>query len=458
MNIADGIDIHKGDCIDVMQTFPENAFETLITDPPAGINFMAKAWDDLSGYHARTERGNQVSEALKSLVEMSILEKWEAGFLLFTVDWAYSALRVLKPGASGLVWALPRTSDLTKFGLRLAGFEVRDDIAHLFSVGFPKSHDISKNIDKHLGKERKPSGTYGDCGYKSSGGSQAMGVESGYKDTAFSGIRKDIPASKEAEKWQGWGTALKPAREDWILVRKPLDGTNAENALKWGVAGLNIDGGSIPVGDGEKVTINRWDDGAKPFGGGAGHPYTGTEIDSRWPANVTHGGLSDENLRYFYGAKANTIERDAGLDEIEPDYKAGAHFRPNHFEKAQEGDTGNPYGRWGKIKNNHPTVKSIALMEYLCKLTMTPDGGVVLDPFMGSGSTGIGCILTGRGFVGIDREDKYIEISKRRLKFWVKWVVKGLTDSEQILRVSQSEREQKEQLEQQGLAQNTLFD
>lgn len=364
IEITDKISIYEGDCIDVMGQFQDNAFDTLITDPPAGISMMAKQWDDLSGYQARTERGQVVMQSLKPLVELKIIQDWEAGFLLFTVDWAYSVLRILKPGASGLVWSIPRTSDLTQFGLRLAGFEVRDSVAHLFSVGFPKSHDISKHIDKHLGKDRKiigqsNRGTGAQPNKLNNHGEGDTGI--GYADGSGKIFDITEPATPESQKWQGWGTALKPAREDWILVQKPLDGTNAENALKWGVAGLNIDGARVPVENGESVTINRWDDGAKPFGGGAGHPYSGSkEVNGRWPANITHDGSPDvvENFpetgvssggrigkkdvsgvnivpagnyvagdpgfgdkgsaaRFFYSAKANKAERDAGLDEIE---------------------------------------------------------------------------------------------------------------------------------------------
>ena len=175
------VELILGDCLEVMPTLDECSVDTIITDPPGGIDFMGKQWDDLTDHEAKTERGKLVSKALSPLVELGIIENWEAGFLLFTVDWASSALRVLKPGASGLVWSIPRTSDLTQFGLRLAGFRIVDVVSHLYGSGFPKSYNISKGMKKH-----------------------------------------DVPEDV-SEAWRGHGTSLKPAREDWILVYKPRD-------------------------------------------------------------------------------------------------------------------------------------------------------------------------------------------------------------------------------------------
>ena len=149
------VELYHGDCLDVMAELPEHSVDTIITDPPAGIAFMGKRWDNLSGHEPRTERGRVVWRAFKPLVDAEMLAPWEAGFLLFGVDWATAALRLLKPGGMALVWSLPRTTDLTQFALRLAGWEIRDIVAHVFGSGFPKSHDISKAIDKAAGAERE---------------------------------------------------------------------------------------------------------------------------------------------------------------------------------------------------------------------------------------------------------------------------------------------------------------
>lgn len=270
-------------------------------------------------------------------------------------------------------------------------------------------------------------------------------------------VKPDILKQQE-----GFGSALKPAREDWILVYKPREGTYVENALKWGVAGLNIDGGRVPIEDGESVTINRWDDGAKPFGGGAGHPYSGNrEVNGRWPANITHDGsqdvvgnfpntgvssggrigkkeVSEVNIapagqwragdpgfgdsgsaaRFFYCAKPSRSERNEGLEDFDERIGGGMKDTQSQTLKTGSGNTRN-----NKYRNNHPTVKSLELMRYLVGLTKTPDGGKVLDPFMGTGSTGIACILEERDFTGIEitntEKDPYFDIAKARLEHWI---------------------------------------
>jgi len=153
--VMESVSLYCGDCLDVLPTLEAESVDTVITDPPGGIAFMGKLWDNLTDHKPTTERGKQTWLTLEGLVTLGYLQRWEAGFLYFTVDWATQALRVAKPGAMGIVWAIPRTSDLTKFGLRLAGWEIRDTLYHLFGSGFPKSHDLSKAIDKAAGAERE---------------------------------------------------------------------------------------------------------------------------------------------------------------------------------------------------------------------------------------------------------------------------------------------------------------
>ena len=230
----DGATIFLGDCLDVMKGMRENSVDTVVTDPPAGISFMGKKWDNKTNYEPRTERGITVLAAFSDL-----LESWEAGFLAFIVDYAVLALRVAKPGAMNLTWAIPRTSDLVKMGLRLGGWEVKNSFYHCFGSGFPKSLDISKAMDKAAGAEREVVGKH----TVTSGGKTFHGQE--YK------LGEDLsitaPATEAAKLWDGWGTATKPAVEEWILAMKPREGTFAANALKWGVAGLWVDGGRIKM-------------------------------------------------------------------------------------------------------------------------------------------------------------------------------------------------------------------
>jgi len=210
--------LYCGDCLDILPTLEAESVDSIITDPPGGITFMGKLWDNLTDHKPRTERGKQVWLMLEGMIALGYLQKWEAGFLFFTVDWATQALRVAKPGSTAIVWAIPRTSDLTKFGLRLAGWEIKDTIYHIFGSGFPKSHDISKAIDKAAGAEREIIRTVKRTG--SGGNGQTIHQEGGDK----SGICPiTSPATDAAQLWSGYGTALKPAVEEWIVAMKPLD-------------------------------------------------------------------------------------------------------------------------------------------------------------------------------------------------------------------------------------------
>ncbi len=350
--------IYNGDCLEILKTLKSNSVHSLVTDPPAGIGFMGKGWDSDKGGRAQ--------------------------WIAWMTEVMAEAMRVLKPGAHGLVWALPRTSHWTATALEDAGFEVREVVTHLFGTGFPKSLDVSKAIDKAAGAEREVI-----C----------------------------------ARQWQGWGTALKPASEHWILVRKPLgEKTVAANVLKHGTGGINIDGCRI---EGAKPATTR---GA---GGGNGAysplPAQGRIEDDglgRFPANLIldeeAAALLDEQSGLNCGAAAPVRKKDTpattNIENIKPhtsvgddgkSYRgdSGGASRFFYVAKASKADKG--------ADNTHPTVKSTALMGYLIKL-VTPPGGVVLDPFMGSGSTGVAAAKQGFGFVGIEQSPEYFEIASGR--------------------------------------------
>ena len=266
--------------------------------------------------------------------------------------WA-EALRVAKPGAHLLAFGGTRTFHRLAVAIEDAGWEIRDCIMWVYGSGFPKSHNVSKAIESH----------------------KMNSVAS--KGSEF------IPSTDAAKEWGGWGTALKPAWEPIIVARKPLIGTVAENVLSHGTGAINVD--RCRVGT-DVVTINTWDDGAKPFGGGAGHTYSQRKVQGRWPANVLHDGSDDTTAgmggasRYFYSAKTGPSDRNDGCN------------------------------------NSHPTVKPTDLMTWLCQL-VTPPNGVVLDPFCGSGSTGRGAKRAGASkFLGIELDAEYIEIARRRIE------------------------------------------
>jgi len=534
----------QGDCIEVMKKLEANSVDTVITDPPYGLEFMGKEWD--------------------SFTDNQAFQEW-------TRQWATEALRVAKPGAMMLCFGGTRTFHRIACGIEDAGWEIRDTMMWLYGSGFPKSYNMSKGMDKYL---KTGNASWNGTGDSSKGalGYSKLQHKQGYRPNDYSDKHQHKAEITEdrAKLWDGWGTALKPAFEPIIVAMKPREGTYVENALKWGVAGLNINGGRVPT-NGESVTINTWDNGAKPFGDGAGNPYTGREeTEGRWPANIIHDG-SEEVLegfpeskstnsvrknnagwgtkgiygtgnaqdsygfddkgsaaRFFYTAKASKKERNAGLDSTctmkynIPKSIGGILCRDVSTELVEllrkvtldiagvkwvigesgvsimglcQQDTlsttlmkiskiteskilhllqqwnisvstqdvscetvsgGSPAKFVGssapltkiigtsqkrdglytdavkdvilellskasvrenwQIKGNiHSTVKPLSLMVYLAKLTKTPTGGVVLDPFMGSGTTGMACKKTGRDFIGIELDPHYFEIAEKRI-------------------------------------------
>jgi len=324
--------------------------------------------------------------------------------------------RVLKPGGHAVVFAGSRTVDLMGIAVRLAGFEVRDMLHWLYGSGFPKSHDVSKALDKRAGAERevirevKATGTARRIKGRGMGAATA-GLDVEYEPTV---IQYTAPASPLAQQWSGWGTALKPAHEPVLLCRKPLAGSVAENVEQWGVGGLNIDGCRIET-DESTITTH-----SAPFMWGSESKtefyQTGSDA-GRWPANIlldpSAGAALDlqaglEASRFFYEGKASREEREAGLVGLEA--RAVGDGRETPIDSPyQRGET--------KRQNVHPTVKPLAVMRWLCKL-ITPPGGVILDPFCGSGTTGCAAAQLGFEFVGIEREPEYAEIARARIAHW----------------------------------------
>ena len=292
-------------------------------------------------------------------------------------------LRVLKPGGHLLAFAGTRTQHRMAVQIEDAGFEIRDMIAWVYGSGFPKSLDVSKAIDKAAGAEREVVGSYTVTGTAAKGQHKGRAAASADRGSA-AGCAKvlDItaPATPEAQQWAGWGTALKPALEPITVARKPFKGTVAANVLEHGTGAINVDGCRVA---GVKGVL------ASPSNAGSLGWSTGGDMDrkqqqnGRWPANLIHDGsdepcaLLSDAARFFYCAKASKADRGDG--------------------------------------NGHPTVKPTELMRYLCRL-VTPPGGVVLDPFMGSGSTGKAAVLEGFRFIGIEREAEYLEIARHRVQ------------------------------------------
>lgn len=505
----------EGDCLELLDRLPSSSVDAIVTDPPAGIGFMGKDWDE--------DRGGA--------------EAW--------INWlslrARAAFRVLKPGGHALVWALPRTSHWTGRALEEAGFEVRDRIAHLFGSGFPKSLDVSKEIDKRAGAERQVIGR--KAAKSNNGANEIFGVFKAHSEH----LPVTAPATPEAEAWNGWGTALKPAAEDWWLVRRPPADSVAKNLLERGVGALNIHGCRVP-----HISAEDFDKHAASVEAIKQRGWGGRETDvqfnaspiegcadvtpaGRWPAHIvlSHGpdcrriglrkvkaapawtesraqslfagketsavhhaepdgfeviehwrcapgcpalmldeqsgvtssasepaprwgreagggwGMSDggevqaygdeggasryftqlpfddsalEYEPFFYTAKASTDERESGCEHLEPvtaavvtgrkegskglDPRAGMHDK--------YGDRVGKFGQTRGRRNHHPTVKSIELMRWLCRL-ITPAGGIVLDLFSGSGSTGVACSAERFRFIGLELSPAYVKIARARI-------------------------------------------
>ena len=373
--------LHHGDCLEVLRRMPDNSVDSIVTDPPYGLSFMGKRWD----------------------YDVPAVEIWA------------ECLRVLKPGGYLLAFAGTRTQHRMAVRIEDAGFEIRDMIAWVYSTGFPKSLDVSKAIDRAAGVERekvrKPCAA---TAYSSNAGNMcpwmARAQELGYTE-----VDGNEPATESGRQWSGWGTALKPALEPITVARKPLIGTVAENVLAHGTGALNIDGCRV---DGVKdVPASLSNSGGLGWSKG-GDMERKQRQNGRWPANLIHDG-SEEVLAGFPYTKSGALNaghaQGAGMfgkvggDSILRDYggDAGSAARFFYCAKASKRDRGEG--------NNHPTVKPTDLMAYLCRL-VTPPGGVVLDPFMGSGSTGKAAVREGFRFIGIEREAEYLAIAQARIK------------------------------------------
>ncbi|MFA5937490.1 MAG: DNA methyltransferase [Candidatus Paceibacterota bacterium] len=410
--------IIQGDCLEVMKKLPDGSVDAVICDPPYELGFMGKAWDS-------TGIANNI-------------EVWK------------EALRVLKPGGYLLAFSGTRTYHRMACAIEDAGFEVRDMIEWVYGSGFPKSLNIGKAVDKLKGNEREIVGGYEiggmspdreNFGANDRTGGQGMGFRPG-----------EIKITKGTSEWEGWGTALKPAHEPICMARKPLaEKTVAENVLKYGAGGINIDEsrvgttgarnngnsqgtvGSNSIGVYGKAIKQDYNMGRFPANlihdnseevrecfpdvkgevGRIGRKSGGNyEASSYKVGVVTETGLKDNGnaSRFFksiiYQAKTSKSERNKGCEELE---------EKQYSHDGRDKEIKNPYQRNKSVStNNHPTVKPVALMEYLIRMT-TREGQTILDPFAGSGTTGVACKNLNRACILIEKEEAYVKIAQQRL-------------------------------------------
>ena len=424
MTDAPVVDVRNGDCRELIAAMPSQSVDAIVTDPPYELGFMGKGWD--------------------------------ASGVAYDVTLWSECLRVLKPGGHLLAFGGTRTYHRMASAIEDAGFEIRDSIHWLYSSGFPKSHDVSKGIDKLDATAEQKQRRYRFTAWVRSTGltakqiDEATGTEMGSHYTthptqpavmtrehlekvrhligkvpewvehetairsvesrnfasrevvgerevpighAFAGpiyggdsslktVNITAPATDAAKQWAGWGTALKPAHEPIVVARKPLVGTVAANVQQHGTGALNIDGAR--VGD-------------------------------RWPANViTDGSIDAEWVRYFFCPKASKAERNAGLDAL-PKRLAGTYDGNADAEGARKIGA-RPDLPVQPQQNTHPTVKPLALMRYLVRL-VTPPGGIVLEPFAGSGTTLAAAVLEGFNAIGCELTEDYLPIIAGRVQW-----------------------------------------
>ena len=331
-----------GNNIDLLKSYEDNTFDSIVTDPPYGIEFLGKDWDKDTG----------------------AMETWQ------------ECLRVLKPGGYILAFSAARTYHNLATNIESAGFEIRDQIMWLYSSGFPKAQDMGKAIDKRNGKQSD-------------------------------------------NEWSGWKTALKPAHEPIVMARKPFKGSCIDNVLTHGTGALNIEDSRITVADDELKSFQKeWDrdsrgkmdylklDGRETdYVGGSVKDYV---PEGRYPSNVI--GEVTDYQKFFYCPKVGRAERHVGFEP--PETNGKGHTQMYGEEQAVLRKTNNL-----STGNNHPTVKPVELMKYLVKL-VTPEGGIVLDPFNGSGSTGMACVELGYEYVGCELDPNYVEIATNRIATW----------------------------------------
>lgn len=378
--------LYNDDCLKRLKTFPDNSIDSVVTDPPYGLSFMNKKWD----------------------YDVPSVEIWR------------EVLRVLKPGGHLLSFGGTRTYHRMVVNIEDAGFEIRDQIQWLYGSGFPKSHNISKGIDKKFKAKREIVGTRKQHDIRCNS----------YKDSKKEFIENiTAPSTDLAKKWDGFGTALKPANEPIVLARKPLsEKTIVDNVLKWGTGGINIDGcriqGGGQKGEGGRLQANT---GSKSqFNGGKHNAINDSQ--GRFPANI----LLDESAAEMLDAQSgpcktgdiNNKSAQSGFSKsaiygsskgIVGKYKTDTPTGASRFFYCAKSSKSERNAGLEDITNGHPTVKPLKLMQYLTRL-ITPPNGTVLDPFMGSGTTGLACKNEGFNFIGTEMDKDYFEIAKKRIE------------------------------------------
>lgn len=454
INIDDleSISIYQGDCLELLKKLPANSIGAVITDPPYGMSQHSQ--QDIINALTAWLAGNEYTHGKAGFMG----KEWDS-FVPSPTVWK-EVLRVLKPGGHILCAASTRTVDLMGISLRLAGFEIRDEIIYAYGSGFPKSLDISKQIDKMAGAEREKYIFTGiDGRNRGLEKSKGKAINPSSYDLGERSPFKDRPSTEAAKQWNGFGTALKPAHEPFILARKPIENglTIAENCLKWGAGSLDIDSCRVQT---DELTPRNNKIGQNGFKNSSGGLVIPNDL-GRFPANLilsddecvralfpdtksgggdkrglnngsiwgnkdnrleatNHEANSGSAARFFYCAKPSPGERNYGLDSFENKTLARSNQAQAELKRGNNPKDacvpGNNNGNWDSTvaKNHHPTVKPLSLTEYLIKL-ISKEGDIILDPFVGSGTTLVAAKKLGRRAIGCELDAEYCKIAQARV-------------------------------------------
>jgi DNA modification methylase len=407
------VTLHPGDCLDVLARLDECSVDSVVCDPPYHLTSIVKRFGAENAAPAKSGKSGAYKRASSGFMG----EQWDGGDVAFRPETWAAVLRVLKPGGHLVAFSGTRTYHDMATAIAAAGFEIRDQLAWIYGSGFPKSHDVSKGIDRTAGAEREVVGPNKFSHLNGAANLNVYGNASRPDETA--------PATDSAREWQGWGTALKPAWEPICLARKPLIGTVAANVLAHGTGAINIDGCRVATGEdlnGGRYSDNKQGDDGNTYGSGINlrsMPDYSQPL-GRWPANIIHDG-SDEVVGAFpetsgkigmtqHGSGTNGVygkfhrsEQSLVNDGISDQGSAARFF---YTAKADDYD---------RIGSKHPTVKPVDLMQWLVRL-VTPKGGLVLDPFAGTGTTGEAAYREGMNAILIEREAEYQNDIRRRMK------------------------------------------
>ena len=413
----------NGDCIEEMQKLIDDGkqVDSVVTDPPYHLTSIVERFGKEGSAPAQEGTDGAFARASKGFMG----KEWDGGDIAFRKETWELALKLLKPGGHLLAFSASRNYHRMAVAIEDAGFEIRDQIMWIYGSGFPKSLNIGKGIDKKQGNEREVVGEV-------RAGKNALGQDSGWNKH---NNRTEIEVTKGNSEYEGWGTALKPAHEPIVMARKSIEGTIVDNVLKHGTGGINIDGcrieteenlngGAYAKNGNRRSLVSDTRSGASE-GMFQSKKTVGEDFvqpTGRFPANVMHDGSEEvlsgfpETSKSTGGGGTKTISKNKGVftggwgdkeyDKTIGFGDEGSAARFFYCPKVSKSERGED--------NTHPTVKPQELMKYLCRL-VTPKNGTVLDPFMGSGSTGMAAKDEGFEFIGIEREKEYFEIAEKRI-------------------------------------------